>query len=262
MMDDMDLSEDDEPEESAEKPLIRKVIEFCGGPDLIQIFGETGSGKSTFAVEVGNSAVKDANKDVLFIDTERNLSDNERSKDVDYIYIPDWTDIYAYIADKPNMLSSDPFGSNTTNSQTLEPGYDVVIVDSMGLPALMQYDEYSIVDDADQFKVFQMFQHVSGELKKYAQHNDSLIIATNQPSSKLAEDGDYKPFGDKSQFAFKELWRSYKDSSSNIKTKCTLKAHRSRQAGEGTKLFKMVIDDSGAEISRVDKDDQDDEWSV
>jgi len=260
-MSEIDLSEGDE-EENTDKPLIREVIEFCGGPDLIQIFGETGSGKSTFAVEVGNSAVEDADKDVLFIDTERNLSDNERMQSVDYVYIPDWGDIYAYIVDKPHMLSENPFGTNTTGSKTLTSGYDVVVVDSMGLPALMQYDEYSIVDDADQFKVFQMFQHVSGELKKYAQHNDSLIIATNQPSSKLAEDGDNKPFGDKSQFAFKELWRTYKDSSTNIKTKCTIKAYRSRQAGQGAKLFKMEIDDSGVDISRVDGDSEDDEWSV
>ena len=266
MMDDIDLSEeDDEKEEqssSGEKPLIREVIEFCGGPDLIQIFGDTGSGKSTFAVEVADSAVDNANKSVLFIDTEKNLSDNNRGEKVDYVYIPDWQDIYAYVTGKPHMMSDEPFGINTTGSQTLKSGYDVVVIDSMGLPALMAYDEYSIADDADQFKIFQMFQHVSGELKKYAQKNNSLIIATNQPGSKLGDDGGANPFGDKSQFAFKELWRSYKESSSAIKTTCTLKAHRSRQAGEGAKLFKMEIDDDGVDISFIDEEAEEDEWSV
>jgi len=267
MMDDIDLSEDDDDEneeqsDSEEKPLIREVIEFCGGPDLIQIFGETGSGKSTFAVEVADSAVEDAGKDVLFIDTEKNLSDNDRGDNVDYVYIPDWQNIYAYVTGKTHMLSDDAFGINTTNKQSLQPGYDMVVIDSMGLPALMAYDEYSIADDADQFKIFQMFQHISGELKKYAQKNDSLIIATNQPGSKLGDDGGANPFGDKSQFAFKELWRSYKESSSAIKTTCTLKAHRSRQAGEGAKLFKMEIDNDGVYISYIDEETQEDEWSV
>lgn len=253
---------DGEEEQSEETSLIRDVIKFCGGPDLIQIFGETGSCKSTFAVEVARSAVEDANKEVLFIDTEKNLSDNDRVNGVDYIYIPDWDDIYAYITQKPNMLSENPFGTNTTGSNTLESGYSVVVLDSMGLPALIQYDEYSIIDDADQFKIFQMFQHISGELKKYAQLNDSLIIATNQPGSKLGDDGGHKPFGDKSQFAFKELWRSYKESSSSVKTTCSLKAHRSRQAGEDAKLFKIEVDDEGVVVTDMtDKDAQMEEWT-
>lgn len=245
--------------------LIRQVIEFCGGPDLIQVFGPTGSGKTEFSVKVTESAVYDENKDVLFIDTERNLSDNERLDDVDYVYIPEWNDLYAFLSGKSSKLSDDPFGENTTNSNTLKDGYDVVVLDSMGFPALMQYDEYSIEDDADQFKVFQMLQYMSGALKKYAQTNDALIISTNQPKSKLSDSGGDDPFGDKSLFAFKELWKTEKSSSSEIKTTCKVNAHRSRQAGAGKELFRIEITDSGTEITakyNESVDEQVDEWTA
>jgi hypothetical protein len=247
---------------SSDGSLIRDVIEFCGGPDLIQLFGETGSAKSEFALKVVESAVNDAGKDVLFIDTERNLSDNERAESVDYVYVPEWHDLYGYVGRKRNALSDQPFGENTTNSDTIEDGYDVVVLDSIGFPALMQYDEYSIADDADQFQVFQELQYITGRLKKYAQFNDALIMVTNQPKSELAGEGDAAPFGDKSQFGFKELWKTRKKSSSSIKTKCEVEAYRSRQAGQGKVLFELEIDDSGTTVTDVTDEEPDgDEWT-
>jgi len=264
-MSDIDLGGLDDDDETSSDNLIRQVIEFCGGPDLVQVFGPTGSGKTEFVVKVTESAANDEDKDVLFIDTERNLSDNERLDAVDYVYIPEWNDLYAYLSGKKSKLSDDPFGENTGRGKTLQDGYDVVVLDSMGFPALMQYDEYSIEDDADQFKVFQMLQYMSGTLKKYAQHNDALIISTNQPKSRLSESGGEDPFGDKSLFAIKELWKTVKKSSSEIKTTCMVTAHRSRQAGQGKDLFKLEISDSGTEItSKYDEEveDQVDEWTA
>lgn len=261
----LDLDSSENNSSNSDKSLIRHVIEFCGGPDLVQIFGETGGGKTEFCVNVADSAANDANKKVLFIDTERNLGDNERLDGIDYVYMPDFNDLYAYISGKTSRLSDNPFGENTTNSNTLKSGYDVVILDSMGFPALMQYDEYSIEDDADQFKVFQMIQFMSGELKKYAQTNNALILSTNQPKSQLSDSGGADPFGDKSLFAFKELWKAYKKSSSEIKTTCVIRAHRSRQSGQGKDLFELEVSDSGTVITpkyNDDVDDQADEWTV
>lgn len=259
------LDNDEQASNDGSSNLIRDIIEFCGGPDLIQVFGPTGSGKTEFSMQVAISSIEDEGKDVLFIDTERNLSDNERLDKADYVYIPEWNDLYAYLSGKSNKLSDDPFGENTTNSKTLQDGHDVIILDSMGFPALMQYDEYSIEDDADQFKVFQMLQYMSGALKKYAQKNDSLIISTNQPKSKLSDSGGDDPFGDKSLFAFKELWKTEKSSSSEIKTTCKVNAHRSRQAGAGKELFRLEISDAGTDItSKYDEDVEDevDEWTA
>lgn len=263
---DLDLDADEEDEQSVndQTNLIREVIQFCGGPDLVQIFGGTGSGKTEFCVNLAESALEDEGKDVLFIDTERNLGDNERLDDADYVYIPDFDDLYAYISGKTSKLSDNPFGENTTSSRKLEDGYDVVILDSLGFPALMAYDEYSIEDDAEQFTVFQMIQFMSGQMKKYAQMNDTLILSTNQPKSELSDDTGPVPFGDKSQFAFKELWLANKKSSSEIKTECMIEAHRSRQAGEGKDLFKLTVSDDGTNIeAKYDEDVEDkaDEWT-
>lgn len=253
------LEDDSTPDEGS---LIRDVIEFCGGPDLIQIFGETGSAKSEFVIEVGKSAIRDAGKDVLFIDTERNLSDNERMEGVDYVYVPEWHDLYAYISRKEQKLSDKPFGENSTGERTLVDGYDVVVLDSIGFPALMQYDEYSIEDDADQFQVFQELQYMTGRLKKYAQFNDSLILVTNQPKSELSGSDDPGPFGDKSQFGFKEMWKSVKNSSRSTGTECSLEAFRSRQAGKGKTLFSITINDEGTDIvDRTSEEVDDDGWA-
>lgn len=256
------LDDDSDDAQSSSSSLIRDVIEFCGGPDLIEVFGPSGSGKSEFAVEVANSAINDANKDVLFIDTERNIGDQERISGADYVYVPDWHDIYAYITGKSSNLSEDPFGENTTGSDTIKDGYDVVILDSIGFPALIQYGEYRVADDAEQFKVFNELQVITGRLKKYAQFNDSLVIVTNQPKSALSGEDDPKPFGDKSIFGFKEVWKTNKDSSRSTGTECSISAYRSRQAGQGKKLFSVKVDDSGTTITDLtDEEAQQDEWT-
>lgn len=257
--DDIDLgSITDSNDKQSSNSLIREVIEFCGGPDLIEVFGPSGSGKSEFAVEVTNSAINDANKDVLFLDTERNIGEQERISGADYVYIPDWHDIYAYVTGKTGNLSEDPFGENTTTSNRLKDGYDVVVLDSIGFPALIQYGEYRVADDADQFKVFNELQVITGRLKKYAQFNNALIIVTNQPKSALSDEDDPKPFGDKSIFGFKEVWKTDKLSSRETGTDCVIKAYRSRQAGQGKKLFSMKVDDAGVHIDNVAEGD---EWT-
>ena len=120
---DIDLGGIDDNDNGGDKDktnLIRDVIEFCGGPDLIQVFGPTGSGKTEFAMQVVESSINDANKSVLFIDTERNLSDNERLDGADYVYIPEWNDLYAYLSGKSSKLSDDPFGENSSKGNTLK----------------------------------------------------------------------------------------------------------------------------------------------
>jgi adenosyl cobinamide kinase/adenosyl cobinamide phosphate guanylyltransferase len=249
-------------EQSGNSSLIRDVVEFCGGPDLIELFGGSGSGKSEFAVEVANSALTDADKDVLFIDTERNIGEQSRIGGADYVYVPEWHDIYAYVTRKKHMLSDRPFGENTTNSNVIEDGYDVVVLDSIGFPALIQYGEYNIEDNADQFDIFNELQVITGRLKKYAQFNDALVIVTNQPKSELSGSDNPKPFGDKSIFGFKEVWKTNKDSSRSTGTECSINAFRSRQAGQGKTLFSMKIDDSGTDITDMtDKEQQADEWT-
>lgn len=267
MMDDIDLSEDDDEQENTSDDsggsLIKEVIEFCGGPDLIELFGPSGSGKSEFAVQVVKSTLESTNKDVLFIDTERNIGDMDRISGSDYVYCPEWHDIYHYINGSTSQLSSDPFGDNTTNTNSIPDGYDVVVLDSIGFPALIQYGKYRVADDAEQFKVFNELQVITGELKKYAQKNNALVIVTNQPKSDLSDADDPDPFGDKSIFGFKEVWKTQKVSSSEIKTTCNINSFRSRQSGKGKTLFTLEITDEGVEVtSKYDEEVSGDEWSM
>lgn len=264
-LDDDEDSTESQGSTSSSGSLIREVIEFCGGPDLIELFGPSGSGKSEFAVQVAQSALEDADKKVLFIDTERNIGEMDRIDGADYVYVPEWHDIYHYVNGTSGSLSSNPFGKNTTNSRTIPDGYDVVVLDSIGFPALIQYGKYRVADDAEQFKVFNELQVITGELKKYAQKNDALVIVTNQPKSDLSDAEDPDPFGDKSIFGFKEVWKTDKKSSSEIKTNCNIKAFRSRQSGKGKSLFTLEISDEGVEVSsKYDEsvDEQADEWTA
>lgn len=245
--------------------LIQEVIDFCGGPDLIEVFGPSGSGKSEFAVQTAQSALNDAGKEVLFIDTERNIGEMDRIDGADYVYVPEWHDIYHYVNGTSGSLSNDPFGENTTNKRSIPGGYDVVVLDSIGFPALIQYGKYRVADDAEQFKVFNELQVITGELKKYAQKNNALVIVTNQPKSDLSDAEDPDPFGDKSIFGFKEVWKTEKASSSEIRTKCNINAFRSRQSGKGKKLFQLDISNDGVEVeSKYNEsvDEKADEWTA
>lgn len=248
----LDSLDDDSTEtetEDGELNLAKHLLEFCGGPDLIEVFGPSGSGKSVFTVELVKSVLKQSNNKVLFVDTERNVGDLDDIDGADYVYIPEWKDIYAYLTNKPHRLSNDAFGENTTNSNQLDDGYDMVVVDSIGFPALVQYADYRIEDDANQFQVFLEIQHITGKLKQYSQRNDALVVVINQPKSALSGEDDPKPFGDKSIFGFKEIWKTVRNSTNETATRCTLQAYRSRQAGRGTSLYELKIDNSGVEIT-------------
>jgi hypothetical protein len=110
--------------------------------------------------------------------------------------------------------------------------------------------------------VFNELQVITGELKKYAQTNEALVIITNQPKSDLSGEDNPMPFGDKSIFGMKEVWRTDKVSSNEVKTTCSIKSFRSRQAGMGKNLFKLSVSDEGVEIESKHNQEASDEWSV
>jgi len=244
-------SEDIDVSEDGEDSLYRQVVGLCGGPDLMQVFGPSGSGKSTLAMEILKSALKEGDKKALIIDTERNVLDVENIDGADYVYIPEWHDLYHYVVGNEAALSKNPFGENTTNRKTLKDGYDVVLLDSIGFPALVQYGEYRVDDNSDQFKVFNELQVITGKLKQYSQRNEALAVVINQPKSDLSGETNPPPFGDKSIFGFKEIWLTEKLSSSDIATKCSINAFRSRQAGRGASIYELKISDSGVDVEFV-----------
>lgn len=260
--DDIDLSEDEQSNDtgnSKEETLYQRVKELCGGPDLMEVFGPSGSAKSTFAFEVLNSAIEEHGLNALVIDTERNVLEPETIPGADYVYVPEWHDLYSYIVKQPSKLTSDSFGDNTTGSQTINDGYDIVLLDSIGFPALVQYGEYRVGDNGDQFKIFNELQVIVGKLKQYSQRNEALVMVTNQPKSDLSDQQDPSPFGDKADYGFKEIWKTQKKSSNEVATKCDINAFRSRRRGKGSTVFSVKIGGEGVDVEYQEQGDTD-QW--
>jgi len=74
---------------------------------------------------------------------------------------------------------------------------------------------------------------------------------TNQPESDFNKEKGHviRPFGDKSQFAAKEIWKTEFASRKPECTKTRIKAFRSRSVGHGTRIADMEIDGSGVKIT-------------
>jgi RecA/RadA recombinase len=260
---DIDMDDSTDTEDNSADTLYHDVLDMCGGPDLIEIFGPSGSGKSVFSTQVLKEAAREGKK-CLFIDTERNINEVDNIDGSDYLYIPEWKDIYYYIRGSGRTVSSDNISYNTTGSNKLQDGYDVIVLDSVGFPALVQYADYRVDNDSDQFQVFLEIESIFGHLKQYSQRNDCLIIITNQPKSDLSDESDPKPFGDKAIYGAKEVWKTDVESTNEMATNCDVNAFRSREAGRGKTLFEVKIDDSGVDIEATyDRtvEDEANEWT-
>lgn len=207
------------------KNLYERLIQITG-TDIIEVFGESGTCKTTFALEAARDAIKKGVK-VLFIDTEKNIVN--KPDGVDLVYFPSFIEAYKYIL-------------------TIPRGYGLVILDSMGLPIL---GEFANMDMKSRGEVLLKAQSVSYALKKYSNENKAVVIVTNQPVSEFnkGKDAVLTPFGDKSIYFYKEVWSSESLSSTPDRTSCAIKAFRSRTAGRGKRIFKLEVTNAGVEVS-------------
>jgi hypothetical protein len=196
--------------------------------DLLEIFGDSGTGKTKLAIEIARLAVL-KKKRVIYIDTERNLrkvGDKGKFKGMSYKYTP--------ILDEVDEIV-----------QKLPAG-DLVVIDSIGLPVLGTYARMKMNERGN---VLLQIIAIFWDLKKWAYKNNGLVIITNQPVSgfnKTEEDLD--PFGDKSQYAAKEIWKtSYVDKKPD-RTRISLTAHRSRSMGCGKLISNITITENKIDI--------------
>lgn len=199
------------------------------GDDVMQVFGDTGTGKSKFALEVAREAIA-AGKKVYYLDTERNLTTEDIAslQGCEYKYTP--------VLDEIDKIV-----------QTL-PAVDVVILDSIGFPVLTSYARLSMKQKGDALlKLIAIF----GDLKIWAYRNNGVAVVTNQPESEFNKEKGhiFRPFGDKSQFACKEIWKTEFEHRSPNETKVSIKSFRSRSMGQRTKIASLKITDTGVEVS-------------
>jgi len=206
--------------------ILDEVKKIVPNPDLIMIFGPSGTGKSTFATSILKQISKEKKIKALYIDSERNLIENPTY--CDYLYTPSFDDMYKAILN-------------------LKPGYDVVVVDSLGLPILGEFATLRLDQRGD---VLLKAQSISYKLKKYSKENNCYVFVLNQPESEFAKGPNHvlRPFGDKSIFFYKEVWKTRLSYSMPDKTGCIIEAFRSRRFGREKTLFTLAISDKGVEI--------------
>jgi len=200
------------------------VIEEVG--DTLEIFGESGTGKTTFALHILKNW-KDGK--AIYIDSEKNLL--KAPENADYVYLSNFSDLYDFV-------------------MSLKDGYKLVILDSIGLPILGEFATLPLNQRGD---ILLKAQAMSYNLKRYAQRNNALVIVLNQPESEFAKEKGHvlRPFGDKSIYFFKEVWRTSLAYSTPQKTVCNVKAFRSRKYGRDTPLYQIIISKDKTEVVPV-----------
>jgi RecA/RadA recombinase len=211
-----------------QKKNIIDYIKGIVGDGVLEIFGDTGTGKSRIVLQVAEKALK-AGKKVYFLDTERNLSDTDIKRlGGSYEYTPVFTDIMEKM--RPHRI----------------PKVDVVILDSIGFPVLT---EFAMLNLHKRGQALLGMIAILGGLKQYCYKNKALAIVTNQPQSEMGlEPGEIKrPFGDKSCFATKEIWETIMIKRGK-KSVIDVKSFRSRNMGYGTKIAQVDITDEGTDI--------------
>jgi RecA/RadA recombinase len=206
--------------------MYEKIKELVG-TDTLEIFGDSGSGKTTFVLEIAKAFSKEGKK-VLYIDTEKNLLDSQIPKGIDYVYHSSFDDVVNTI-------------------QNIKPGYELVILDSMGLPILGKFAWLNARERGD---ILLKCEGISSTMKIYCEKNKAVALVTNQPESKFGKDIYHilRPFGDKSIFFYKEVWQTKARKLEPNNTEITIETFRSRKFGRKTELLKMVINNKGTDI--------------
>jgi RecA/RadA recombinase len=207
------------------------------GADVVMVFGETGSSKSKICLQLAREAIAGGGT-AQVVDTERNLSVREvdtLGKGV-YRYTPVFAEIRKIIQDLPKA--------------------DVAILDSIGLPVLIQYSRLNM---RDRLYAFLEMASILGDLKDWSYKHNALAVVTNQPVSEFEPDEKRRgeprdPFGGKAKFVAKEIWQTALVSRDQRTTRTVLTAYRSRELAFGTVIAELTVTDAGLETKlRLDR---------
>jgi hypothetical protein len=218
------------------------VESHLGDPDIIEVFGATGSLKTFIAYNWIISHAKEGKK-CFYIDTERNMTKSQREKmkkaNVGYACIINFNKLVDFVKNK------------------LPKDYDYIVLDSVGLPALGNYAISSMKGKGDVLLNVQAMLYI---LKDYAVQNNCYVLVTNQPTSEMnkSEYINYNgkrfiatnPFGDKGSFFVKEIYRTVLIQQTQNKTVVDVVAWRSREVGKLTRICRVVREGEKITVSK------------
>jgi RecA/RadA recombinase len=211
---------------SEQKTAFERLVEIVGN-DLVEIFGDAGTGKSRLMGHIAVEA-QDNGKKVLYLDDENSLPKSVMVKLKNYKYVG---------------MKLDNIVGVVAN---LEKGFDLICLDSIGYPVLVNYVELSL---REQLRAIQKMILLRAHLKDYAIRNNGLAIATNQPVSEYSiaelsreekETAILEPFGGKGAFISKLLLRTEPIEKGEV-TRIAIKTYKARDLPFDRKIAEFVI---------------------
>jgi len=205
-----------------DQSLYNLFFKLANGSDLLEIFGETGSGKTTLCNLLCEDAVSKKKK-VLYIDDEKNF--HTPPTKFDYILFDTFEKMYDYVID-------------------IKKNYDLVVLDSLGLPILGWWAKSK--DMRKKGDILAKCSAIAYSLKTYAIQKKAIVVMTNQPESSFMKDdvkdeSQLREFGDKHRFFVKDSIRSSILQSKKGSTICSFKASKMRDFGKGEEIILLEI---------------------
>lgn len=213
------------------------------GNHLIEIYSDPGNGKSRLVYHIAIEAERNGKK-VLYLDTEKSLPVGFETQLKNYEVHTAKTalDLLKQLIYRVKKARDEDF--------------NLIIVDSIGLPVLASLPEMSLRERGD---AFQLMASLRFQMMGFA-FEHGLTIATNQPVSELAHSSfggkapkvsvnePLPPFGGKSEFMAKLILRSETVQKSADKSIFKLMVHKARDHGQEYEFARFTIGKEGVSI--------------
>ncbi|NPA98888.1 MAG: AAA family ATPase [Crenarchaeota archaeon] len=215
------------------------------GYDIFMLYGDTGTGKTSFAIWLAKYYAR-LGKTVLYIDTEKNLDEDEFKNygNILYIYQPNpdtFINLVQKIADPSTKKehAKPPLSNGDIYSKT----FDLYIIDSIGFPI---FQKFAVASMDERGRILSILTQLAMKLKIFANVAKAQVLVIDQPSSPFGKnvksDFELLPFGGKSRFAVKEKWITLRERVvPGQETICGVYANISRRYPPQTKLFEVRI---------------------
>ena len=192
--------------------------------NVLLLFGEKGSGKTTICLLISKACK------TIFVDTEGGVDPDEIPENTKYYECPKLDDMIRLIDD----LAKKP------------KEYDAIIVDSIGM---LIYPSLAGKSLKERSEIFLKRGQVMFALRVLARQHGKLVVLTTQPDY-FASGGESLE-GAKYLHLAKEIWKCKRVFSNPSRTVIEVETWRSKKAGMGKKLFRIVITDRGVEVYKL-----------